>query len=73
MQKNRPKKNSIEGRLRTQSFSNYSTTQTEVFNEKNSNFMTAKLLEYSNEMETQPRLSVKRNSKVIEMREMNSR
>jgi len=73
MQKNRPKKNSIEGRPRTQSFSNYSTTQTEVFNEKNSKFMTAKLLEYSNEMETQPRLSVKRNSKVIEMREMNSR
>lgn len=27
-QKNRPKRNSIEGRPRNQSFSNYSTTQT---------------------------------------------
>ena len=38
--------------------------------------MTAKLLEYSNDVETQPRLnykSNKRKSKAIEMREVNSK
>lgn len=54
----RPKKESMDGSLHT-----------EVFNEKK-NFLTAKLLEYSNEVETQPRLSYKKK-KEIEMKEIN--
>lgn len=67
VRQNRPKKDSIDG-------FNAPSTQTEVFNEKNSNFMTAKLLEYTNEVETQPRLNYKnKKSKAFEMQEINSK
>ena len=48
----RPKRESIDG-----------NPQTEVFNEKN-NFLTAKLLEYSNDVETQPRLNYKKKNEM---------
>ncbi len=45
-------------------------TQTEVFNDKNSQYLSNKFNEYANDMGTQPRLC-KKTSKDIEMREVN--
>lgn len=46
---------------------------TQVFNEKHNNYLTNKLLEYTNEMETQPRLFKKGKENAVEMRSMNNK
>ena len=47
-------------------------TQTEVFGGKDSHYLKNKLLEYSNEMETQPQL-FKKGSRELEMTKINSK
>lgn len=46
--------------------------QTEIFNEKNSHYLTNKLLEYSNEMQTQPRL-FKKGKKEVELKGLSNK